>query len=194
MYRASDPELAALPVPEGTKSPGPGHEAFGAHWAKHFPNNQLGGEAQWTILTPFFDFPREIRKEIYMENVVESINAQLRKVTKHRGNFPTPDAVRTVLYLAMTKASEAWTRPIPNSAAPTTLFPPFSREGYPLDDEVSDTEKRTDSLVLHPGPASSDPWCSTPPTQPPAFLDRRWLQVVQIMTKPQILAWFKANS
>jgi putative transposase len=42
----------------------------------------------------------------------QSINAQLRKVTKKRGAFPTPDAVRKVLYLAMLKASERWTRPV----------------------------------------------------------------------------------
>jgi putative transposase len=49
---------------------------------------------------------------MYTTNAVESINAQLRKVTKKRGAFPTADSVRKVLYLAIMKASERWTRPV----------------------------------------------------------------------------------
>ena len=66
----------------------------------------------WANLTPFFDYPPEIRKVIYTTNAVESVNAQLRWVAKHRGAFPTPDSVRKVFYLAIMKASERWSRPV----------------------------------------------------------------------------------
>jgi putative transposase len=66
----------------------------------------------WANLTPFFDYPPEIRKVMYTTNAIEAINAQLRKVTKKRGSFPNPEAVRKVLYLAIIKASERWTRPV----------------------------------------------------------------------------------
>ena len=89
-------------------------EAFGAQWDSRFPQISRIWRAHWANLTPFFDYPPEIRKVIYTTNAVESINAQLRKVTKHRGAFPTPDSVRKVLYLAIMKASERWTRPIPD--------------------------------------------------------------------------------
>jgi len=89
-------------------------EAFSAQWDSRFPQISRIWRAHWTNLTPFFDYPPEIRKVIYTTNAVESINAQLRKVTKHRGAFPTPDSVRKVLYLAIMKASERWTRPIPD--------------------------------------------------------------------------------
>lgn len=89
-------------------------EAFGARWDSRFPQISRIWRAHWANLTPFFDYPPEIRKVIYTTNAVESINAQLRKVTKHRGAFPTPDSVRKVLYLAIMKASERWTRPIPD--------------------------------------------------------------------------------
>jgi len=89
-------------------------EAFGAQWDSRFPQISRIWRAHWANLTPFFDYPPEIRKVIYTTNAVESINAQLRKVTKHRGAFPTPDSVRKVLYLAIIKASERWTRPIPD--------------------------------------------------------------------------------
>ena len=89
-------------------------EAFSAQWDSRFPQISRIWRAHWANLTPFFDYPPEIRKVIYTTNAVESINAQLRKVTKHRGAFPTPDSVRKVLYLAIMKASERWTRPIPD--------------------------------------------------------------------------------
>ncbi|MCJ7629418.1 MAG: IS256 family transposase [Longimicrobiales bacterium] len=87
-------------------------EAFSDQWDSRFPQISRIWRAHWANLTPFFDYPPEIRKVIYTTNAVESINAQLRKVTKHRGAFPTPDSVRKVLYLAIMKASERWTRPI----------------------------------------------------------------------------------
>jgi len=92
-------------------------EAFSARWDSRFPQISRIWKAHWANLTPFFDYPPEIRKVIYTTNAVESINAQLRKVTKHRGAFPTPDSVRKVLYLAIEKASERWTRPIPDWTA-----------------------------------------------------------------------------
>ena len=92
-------------------------EAFSAQWDSRFPQISRIWRAHWANLTPFFDYPPEIRKVIYTTNAVESINAQLRKVTKHRGAFPTPDSVRKVLYLAISKASERWTRPIPDWTA-----------------------------------------------------------------------------
>lgn len=66
----------------------------------------------WAHLIPFFDFPPEIRRVIYTTNAIESIQAQLRKVTKKRGAFPTEMAVRKVLYLALMKARDRWTMPV----------------------------------------------------------------------------------
>jgi len=63
-------------------------------------------------VTPFFAYPPEIRKVIYTTNAIESINASIRKVTKKREAFPTPDSVRRVVYLAIRRASERWSRPL----------------------------------------------------------------------------------
>lgn len=87
-------------------------EAFEERWDERFPMISRKWRANWANLTPFFDYPPEIRKAMYTTNAVEALNAQLRKITKKRGAFPTPDSVRKVLYLAITKASERWTRPI----------------------------------------------------------------------------------
>jgi putative transposase len=55
----------------------------------------------WTEFTPFLDLPPEIRKVVYTTNAIESINYQLRKVSKTRGQFPSDEAVYKILYLAV---------------------------------------------------------------------------------------------
>lgn len=42
-----------------------------------------------------------LRKVIYTTNSVESLNYQLRKVTKNRGHFPSTDAAVTLLWLVI---------------------------------------------------------------------------------------------
>jgi len=87
-------------------------EAFEEHWDARFPMISRKWRTNWANLTPFFDYPPEIRKVMYTTNSIEAINSQLRKVTRKRGAFPTPESVRKVLYLAILKASERWTRPV----------------------------------------------------------------------------------
>ena len=58
-------------------------------------------ERAWEEFIPFLDFPVPIRKVIYTTNQIESINYQLRKVTKNRGHFPNDDAAIKLLYLAL---------------------------------------------------------------------------------------------
>jgi len=90
-------------------------EAFAARWDARFPMISRKWRDNWTNLTPFFDYPPEIRKVMYTTNSIEAINSQLRKVTRKRGAFPTPESVRKVLYLAILKASQRWTRPVLHS-------------------------------------------------------------------------------
>jgi putative transposase len=87
-------------------------EAFSATWDEVTPLISRLWRTHWVNLTPFFDFPPEIRRVIYTTNAIESIQAQLRKVTKKRGAFPTAMSVRKVLYLALMKAQERWTMPV----------------------------------------------------------------------------------
>ncbi|WP_420615552.1 IS256 family transposase [Candidatus Palauibacter sp.] len=87
-------------------------ETFSERWDERFPVISRKWRANWANLTPFFDYPPEIRKVMYTTNAIEALNAQLTKVTRKRGAFPTPEAVRKVLYLAIDKASQRWTRPV----------------------------------------------------------------------------------
>lgn len=66
----------------------------------------------WDHIIPIFDYPADIRRAIYTTNVIESLNYSLKKPLKTRGAFPTEDALRKVLYLAIIQASKKWTMPI----------------------------------------------------------------------------------
>ena len=97
-------------------------EEFAAKWDDRFPSIAKIWRRRWENVTPFFAYPPEIRKVIYTTSAIESINAAIRKVTKKRGAFPTPDAIRKVLYLAILKASERWSRPIKDWRAALNHF------------------------------------------------------------------------
>jgi len=87
-------------------------DAFEAKWGERLPMVIKSWRSNWANLTAFFEYPPELRKVIYTTNAIESINAQLRKVVKKKGAFPTADSVRKVMYLAMTRAAARWSRPV----------------------------------------------------------------------------------
>jgi len=71
--------------------------AFEDRWDDRFPMIGRKWRANWDNLTAFFNYPPELRKVIYTTNAIEALNAQLTKVTKKRGAFPTPESIRKVL-------------------------------------------------------------------------------------------------
>jgi putative transposase len=58
-------------------------------------------ERAWDEFIPFLKFDAAIRKVIYTTNAIESMNFQLRKITKNRGHFPDDDAAVKLLYLGI---------------------------------------------------------------------------------------------
>ncbi|MGV0636333.1 IS256 family transposase [Mycolicibacillus trivialis] len=76
-------------------------EAFKAEWGAKCPGAVAVWERAWSDFTPFLAFPAEIRRIIYTTNAIESLNYQLRKVTKARGSFPSDAAAMKLLYLAI---------------------------------------------------------------------------------------------
>ena len=87
-------------------------EEFGKIWNAKYPMIYQSWDNHWDDLSEFFKYPPEIRKAIYTTNAIESLNYQLRKVTKNRSTFPNDDAIFKILYLAIRNASEKWTMPI----------------------------------------------------------------------------------
>ncbi len=76
--------------------------AFAASpWGRKYPQAARVWEDAWDAFTPFLAFTPGVRKLLYTTNSIESLNYQLRKVTKARGHFPTDDAVVKLLWLAI---------------------------------------------------------------------------------------------
>lgn len=85
---------------------------FELTWGDKYPVIIRSWRNNWEKITPFMQFPQEIRKVIYTTNIVESLNNTLRKSVRNRGHFPTEDALMKVLYLAIKGVSKKWTMPI----------------------------------------------------------------------------------
>lgn len=97
-------------------------ESFSEKWDAKFPTIGRSWRDRWEQVIPFFAYPPEIRKVIYTTNAIESIQSQLRRVTRQRGAFPTPESAKKVLYLAIDKISERWSRPIKDWVAALNHF------------------------------------------------------------------------
>ncbi len=85
-------------------------EAFDEKWGARFPVITQAWLNAWEYVTPFLAFPPEVRRVIYTTNAIEALNRQLRKAIKTKGSFPSEDAARKLIYLAVTNAVPAWTR------------------------------------------------------------------------------------
>jgi putative transposase len=85
-------------------------ERFDEKWGARFPVIAQAWLDSWEYVTPFLAFPPEVRRVIYTTNAIEALNRQLRKAVKTKGHFPSEDAARKLLYLAILNAVPAWTR------------------------------------------------------------------------------------
>ena len=83
-------------------------------WQAKYPIAVRSWEDNWEDLALMFDYPAEIRRLIYTTNPIESYNRQMRKVTKNKAAFPTPTAVRKLLYLVNLRITRKWAPPIPH--------------------------------------------------------------------------------
>lgn len=87
-------------------------KAFAKKWDKTYPTISSAWHKNWDHLTPFFEYPGEIRKVIYTTNAIESMNRSIRKVIKNRGSFPSDEAALKLIFLAVQNISKRWTMPI----------------------------------------------------------------------------------
>lgn len=68
---------------------------------KKYPAAVATWENAWDRFIPFLDFGPATRKVIYTTNSIESLNYQMRKIIKNRGQFPNDAAVVKLLWLAI---------------------------------------------------------------------------------------------
>ena len=79
-------------------------------WGRKFPTVVATWRRAWDRVIPFFAFPPEVRRVIYTTNAIESVNAQVRKIIKTRGHFPTDDAAAKLIWLALRNITAKWDR------------------------------------------------------------------------------------
>lgn len=87
-------------------------ESFEAKWGKNYPKIAKSWYNNWDNLMIFLQYPEAIRKIIYTTNAIESLNNQLRKVTKNKRVFPSDESVFKTLYLTINYITAKWTMPI----------------------------------------------------------------------------------
>jgi putative transposase len=98
IYAAASAEAAAAAL-----------EVFAdGEWGRKFPTVVAAWRRAWAQVIPFFAFPPAIRRVIYTTNAIESVNAQLRKIIKTRGHFPTDDAASKLIWLALRNSTADW--------------------------------------------------------------------------------------
>jgi len=111
IYSSATVELAEHQLSEFELKWDKTHQSIGQSWRRN-----------WARITPFFDYPPEIRKVIYTTNAIESINMSLRKIIKTRSSFPTDEAATKLFYLALRNISKKWTMPIHDWRAALNRF------------------------------------------------------------------------
>jgi putative transposase len=109
--RAVAADLRAIYTAENEASAEEALTAFEKTWSSKYPTIAPSWRNNWTRLTPFLDFPPEIRRIVYTTNTIESLNYQLRKVLKSKGHFPNDEAAMKLLYLALRNAEKKWLAP-----------------------------------------------------------------------------------
>jgi putative transposase len=94
IYTAPNIEAAELALKE-----------FGQTFGERYPGAVDTWRLAWDEFVPFLDYPAELRRIVYTTNAIESINYQLRKVTKNRGHFPDKESAMKLIYLGLRNIS-----------------------------------------------------------------------------------------
>ncbi len=79
-------------------------------WGGKFPTVVAAWRRAWDRVIPFYAFPPAVRRVIYTTNAIESVHAQLRKIIKTRGHFPSDDAATKLIWLALRNITADWGR------------------------------------------------------------------------------------
>src|SRR6201993_5320376 len=84
-------------------------EQFETKWPELAIIGRMWRES-WQYVIPFLAYEPEVRRVLYTTNAIEALNRQLRKAIKTKGSFPSEDAARKLLYLAIHNAVPQGTR------------------------------------------------------------------------------------
>ena len=103
IYGAPNKEVAAYAL-----------DKFEEKWGAKYRYAVKSWRDNWDDLTTFFDYPVEIRQIIYITNLIENLNGNIRKYTKTKLSYPGDDAVKKSVFLAIQEIEKKWTMPVKN--------------------------------------------------------------------------------
>jgi putative transposase len=79
--------------------------SFEEKFGSKYPGAIAVWKNAWSDFIPFLDYPPQLRLIVYTTNAIESINFQIRKITKNRGHFPDADSAMKLVYLGLRNIS-----------------------------------------------------------------------------------------
>ena len=78
-------------------------------WGKKYPYAVSNWENNREDVSPFFQFPDEVRRIMYTTNIIEGLNRQYRKAAKTKSVFPSDSSPENMLCLASLNVAKKWT-------------------------------------------------------------------------------------
>lgn len=84
------------------------------NWGAKYPKVIESWRKNWTRLSRYFQYTRDIRRIMYTTNIIEGFHRQLRNITKSKGAFNSEDALMKLLFLAQENITAKWNRPLYN--------------------------------------------------------------------------------
>ncbi len=88
--------------------------AMDLKWGTKYKYAIKSWQTNWENLTPYFDYPLELRKIIYTTNTIENLNRGIRKYTKTKTQFVDDNSVQKAVFMAIANLEKNWTSPISN--------------------------------------------------------------------------------
>jgi transposase-like protein len=111
-YRKFCEELKAIYGAASIEVAEENFKIFKQDWSENYPGAVKVWNDNFYHVKQLFDYPSDIRKQIYTTNTIESLNAALRKVTVRKGALPSEAALSKLLYLRIMDLTERWSRSI----------------------------------------------------------------------------------
>ncbi len=84
------------------------------NWGIRYPKVIESWKKNWTRLSRYFQYSKDIRRIMYTTNIIEGFHRQLRSITKSKGAFQSEDALMKLLFLAQENITSKWNRPLHN--------------------------------------------------------------------------------
>jgi transposase-like protein len=87
-------------------------EEFAEKWDKKYPQITKSWRNNWSELSAYFKYPKDVRRLIYTTNAVEGFHRMLRKFTKTKTTFPSDEALKKSIYLSIMEIEKKWELPL----------------------------------------------------------------------------------